>query len=101
VNVAIKFPEPQSVPEPEPREKRRRKFGWSLTLREPERRVLFEDRSFTQLKQIFPDASDAVLRRAAEIRAGLLEHVYKTDSVDLDEVRENADRILSLIRQSQ
>jgi hypothetical protein len=93
--MAIKFPEPQSVPDPGRRH--RRLSGRYPTLREPERRELFEARSFTQLKQIFPDQRDEVLHAAAEIRADLLEQVYKADSVDLAEVRENSERILNLV----
>jgi hypothetical protein len=95
--MAIKTPEPHV---PEPSRRHRPLLGRYPAVGQAERRELFETRSFKQLKQIFPDQKDEVLRGAAARRADLLESVYKKDSVDLDEVRANSAEIMHLIHQS-
>jgi hypothetical protein len=94
--VSVKVPEP---PATGPYRKRRPLIGRWPTLTKAERRGLFEQRSYTQLREIFPFVEDSeVLWQAASMRANLLEAVYETDSVDLDDVQENAEHILNVIR---
>ena len=95
--MPVQVPEPPAAPGSH--RKRRPLIGRWPTLTKAQRRRFFEQRSYTQLREIFPFVDDnRVLLQAASIRAKLLESVYETDSVDLVDVQENADQILNLIR---